>query len=52
MEAGVLPEHISTARLCTKCNDRLLWSHRATGGVRGGLAAFLAVVPKEGQNGN
>lgn len=52
LEAGVLPEHISTARLCTKCNDRLLWSHRATGGVRGGLAAFLAVAPKEEQNGN
>ena len=46
LAAGVLPEHISTARLCTRCNDSLLWSHRATGGKRGGLAAFLAVTPR------
>ena len=51
LEAGVLPEHISTARLCTRCNDRLLWSHRATGGVRGGLAAFLAVLPEGEEHG-
>ena len=46
LAAGLLPEHITTAHLCTRCNHRLLWSHRATGGVRGGLAAFLTLVPE------
>ncbi len=52
MQAGVLPEHISTAGICTRCNSRLLWSHRATGGRRGGLAAFLRVLSEEEEHGD
>ncbi len=42
-EAGVLPEHLEVTDLCTCCNAGLLHSHRATGGRRGGLGAFLAL---------
>ena len=41
--AGLLPEHISVAELCTRCHADLLYSHRASGGKRGGLAAFFAI---------
>ncbi|MDR0915069.1 MAG: peptidoglycan editing factor PgeF [Oscillospiraceae bacterium] len=41
--AGVLPQNIELANLCTKCNSSLLWSHRATGGKRGTMAAFMAI---------
>ncbi len=47
LHAGLLPENITVARVCTRCHSRLLWSHRATGGRRGGLAAFLRVLPEE-----
>lgn len=40
-EAGILPEHISMPNLCTCCNPTLLFSHRASHGKRGNLAAFL-----------
>ncbi len=39
--AGILPEHISVTDICTNCNPDYLFSHRATGGKRGNLAAFL-----------
>lgn len=39
--AGILPEHISVTDICTNCNPAYLFSHRATGGKRGNLAAFL-----------
>jgi len=39
--AGVLQEHISMTDVCTNCNPSYLFSHRATGGKRGNLAAFL-----------
>lgn len=41
--AGLLPEHISLPDLCTCCNPKLLYSHRASGGRRGNLAAFLMI---------
>ena len=41
IEAGVLPERIEAAELCTCCNPDLLFSHRATGGKRGDMAGFL-----------
>ncbi|WP_050697353.1 peptidoglycan editing factor PgeF [Anaeromassilibacillus senegalensis] len=41
--AGVLPEHITVAKLCTRCHADWLYSHRASGGKRGGLAAFLCL---------
>lgn len=41
--AGVLPENISVSEICTCCNSTLLYSHRASKGMRGNLAAFLAL---------
>lgn len=40
-KAGVLPEHIHTAGICTCCNKSLLFSHRATGGRRGNMNGFM-----------
>ena len=42
-EAGVLKEHIAVTNLCTCCNHEVLFSHRASKGKRGNLAAFLAL---------
>lgn len=42
-EAGVLPEHILTTDRCTCCNPTRLFSHRASKGKRGNLAAFLCL---------
>lgn len=42
-EAGVLPQNISTTDVCTCCNPELLFSHRASRGQRGNLAAFLGI---------
>lgn len=39
--AGILLENISVTDLCTACNEPYLFSHRATGGKRGNLGAFL-----------
>ena len=41
LEAGVLPEHLAVTNICTCCNAELLFSHRASHGKRGNLAAFL-----------
>ncbi len=41
LRSGLLPEHLAVAGLCTCCHPELLFSHRATGGERGTLAAFL-----------
>lgn len=41
--AGVPPEQIEGPNLCTCCNPEFLFSHRATGGKRGNLAAFLEI---------
>lgn len=42
-EAGVLKENIAVTNVCTNCNSDVLFSHRATGGARGSLAAFMAL---------
>ncbi len=44
MEAGVPASSITVAGICTKCNADVLFSHRATGGKRGGLSAFLELT--------
>ena len=41
MRHGIPPERIILPDLCTRCNAHLLHSHRATGGRRGGMCAFL-----------
>lgn len=46
-EAGLMPEHITVSGLCTSCKSDLLWSHRKTKGQRGGLCAFLELVPED-----
>lgn len=40
---GILAEHLSVTNLCTCCNSDLLFSHRASHGKRGTLAAFLSL---------
>lgn len=41
LEAGVQPEHLAVTNVCTCCNAEELFSHRASKGKRGNLAAFL-----------
>lgn len=41
LEAGVLPEHLAVTNICTCCNPNELFSHRASKGKRGNLAAVL-----------
>lgn len=42
--AGVKADHITVTDLCTRCHPDLFWSHRATGGQRGSLAAFIGLT--------
>ncbi len=42
--AGVPAAHITVTDLCTRCHPNVFWSHRATGGQRGSLAGFIAMV--------
>ena len=44
MSAGVPAERIIKSDVCTRCNADLIWSHRATGGRRGGMCAILSIV--------
>lgn len=46
LDAGILPEHISITDVCTCCNPSYLFSHRASHGKRGNLAAFLEILRK------
>lgn len=43
LDAGILQEHISVTDICTCCNPDYLFSHRASGGKRGNLGAFLSL---------
>ena len=43
LEAGVKRENIVVTNVCTSCNSNMLYSHRASKGQRGGLAAFMAL---------
>lgn len=42
-ECGVLEENIHLPDICTCCNPDVMFSHRATNGKRGNLAAFLEI---------
>ena len=44
LEAGVKLEHLAVTNICTCCNEKLLFSHRASHGKRGNLGAFLALI--------
>lgn len=50
METGVLEKNITVAGICTKCNSDWLFSHRASGAKRGGLAAFMTVRGEQDDN--
>lgn len=43
LEAGLLSINITISDLCTKCNSGMLFSHRASGGKRGGLVAMMCI---------
>ncbi len=46
LRAGVSPEHILMPDLCTCCNPEFLFSHRASHGKRGNLAAVMMLHEK------
>jgi len=46
LEAGVKKENIEVTDICTCCNPEFLFSHRASHGERGNLAAFLTLTDK------
>ncbi len=41
--SGINPENISSANLCTKCNETEFFSHRRSGSVRGTMSAFIHI---------
>jgi YfiH family protein len=41
--AGIKLENIDITDVCTCCNPKYLYSHRASNGLRGNLAAFLMI---------
>ncbi|MCM1102819.1 MAG: peptidoglycan editing factor PgeF [Clostridium sp.] len=43
LDAGVSKEHIFITDVCTCCNHKLLFSHRASNGQRGNLGAFMMI---------
>lgn len=43
-DSGVLPSHIQVTDICTCCNEKVLFSHRASHGMRGNLAALLSLI--------
>ena len=43
LEAGLLSINITISDVCTKCNSGLLYSHRTSGGKRGGLVAMMKI---------
>lgn len=43
LEAGVQKENLAITNVCTNCNPEILFSHRASKGQRGGMAAFMAL---------
>lgn len=44
--AGILPENISSADICTKCNENHFFSHRRSGSLRGTMSAFIHITPQ------
>ena len=46
LEAGILKEHLAVTNLCTCCNPKLLFSHRASHGKRGNFGAFVKIKEK------
>lgn len=47
IQAGVPEGNIATTNICTCCNPKKLFSHRASAGKRGNLGAFLMICSEE-----
>lgn len=47
LREGILPQNLAVTDVCTCCNSSHLFSHRASHGQRGNLAAFLELIPQE-----
>ncbi|MHB0884279.1 MAG: peptidoglycan editing factor PgeF [Bacillota bacterium] len=45
LDAGLRPENIGVAGVCTSCHQDRFFSHRASGGKAGRMAALLAIRP-------
>ena len=43
LESGVKDENITVAEMCTKCHSDIFFSHRATNGKRGAMAAVIGI---------
>ena len=43
LSSGIPEKNIIISDVCTKCNNELLWSHRATNGHRGTMCAFMCI---------
>ena len=43
LEAGVKKEHLDVTDICTCCNPKFLFSHRASNGMRGNLAGVMMI---------
>jgi len=43
LDSGIKDENITLSNECTRCKNDLYWSHRATGGVRGAMAAIITL---------
>ncbi len=48
-DAGIPETQICVTDICTCCNPKLLFSHRASKGKRGNLAAFLGIRAERGE---
>lgn len=46
MRAGIPEENIIVTDICTCCNPKYLFSHRASDGKRGNLGAFISILRK------
>ncbi len=44
ISAGIPDDNIILSDVCTRCSSDLIWSHRATGGKRGGMCAVIELV--------
>ena len=43
IEAGIKPENIAVANICTKCNNDKFFSHRVSGSDRGTMSALICL---------
>ena len=44
LQSGILNENLAVTNICTCCNSKLLFSHRASAGKRGNLGAFMCLT--------